>query len=209
MKLDKKYLKLILSLLISQALIYALVKFVQGNPYLVHSYLDDKIPFVNKFVWIYNLWYPYLFVSLYFVYKNNKDQFLHFLFSTALGTIICDIIFIILPTYVVRPAITGTGLSAFLLDVTYYFDTPALNCFPSAHCLFCFIYIITIIFSKNISKTFKAFTIITNTLIILSTLFIKQHSLFDVMGSFIIAIIAYITFNNKGLFKEAKELTKC
>jgi len=90
-----------------------------------------------------------------------------------------------------RPPIpTSTDfLTTLVLKITYYFDEPALNCFPSIHCLFCFQVIFSYITTKTINNKYKIFIITFAILIIISTVLVKQHYIFDVFASLLITII--------------------
>ena len=78
----------------------------------------------------------------------------------------------------------------FIIKATYFLDNPALNCFPSIHCLFCFQVILTTILSKNIKFKYKFLITIVSFLIIMSTVLVKQHYFLDILGALIICIIA-------------------
>ena len=89
-----------------------------------------------------------------------------------------------------RPIIPKSDLlTDFIIRITYYFDNPPLNCFPSIHCLFCFQVIYSYLFSKYDKKK-KWIFITISFLIIISTLFIKQHYIYDVISALLVCIIA-------------------
>ena len=109
-----------------------------------------------------------------------------------IATTICYIIYIAYPTIIVRPEINNNEMdiiTAFILKVTYYFDNPAINCFPSIHCLFCFQIMFTTLIIKNINPKNKAIIIIVALLITVSTLLVKQHYLYDMLSALILCII--------------------
>ena len=55
------------------AVIYFLIKSFISEFYLIGSTLDDKIPFIPIFIIPYSIWYPFIIVSYYFVFKNGID----------------------------------------------------------------------------------------------------------------------------------------
>ena len=55
---EKEFLKTSLSFLGIQAFLYWFIKIFQGNPVYISFFLDDKIPFIGQFIYIYNLFYP-------------------------------------------------------------------------------------------------------------------------------------------------------
>lgn len=75
----------------------------------------------------------------------------------------------------------------------YSSDTPT-NVFPSIHVyntLGCYIAIRKCEQLKNI-KWVQNITLVVTTLIILSTMFLKQHSFLDVIGAGVFALISYV-----------------
>ena len=97
-----------------------------------------------------------------------------------------------------RPEITSNIdiLTRSLLNITYYIDNPAINCFPSIHCLLCFQTSYMMIISHNINSKYKIISSLISVLIILSTVFIKQHYFYDIIGAFIIFIFTNIIYIN-------------
>ena len=183
-----------------EAAFYWIVKIFQYNYNTFYLNVDYTIPFINYFVYIYDLFYPFTFLCLFIMYKHDKKVYKNALIGLTIGFIICCIMFIIYPTIMIRPDVKVDSFTNFVLYVTYKADTPAINCFPSIHCLFMFQMIFSI--SKiSINKYKKLSLIIFAILVILSTLFIKQHYVMDVLVSFIIClminlIIKYKTSNN-------------
>ena len=119
-----------------------------------------------------------------------------------IGILLSDLTFLIYPTIIVRPEIEIKGFTDLILYLTYYFDTPAVNCVPSVHCLFCFISIYYVTLNKKIKTQIKVPIITYLILIILSTLFIKQHLLIDVVVASIYTIISIFLTNI--LYKKVK-----
>lgn len=183
-----------------QAILYWVLKLFQYDYNTIYLNLDYLIPFCKYFVYIYDLFYPFMFLVLYIMYKNDKRVYKNTLKCLIIGFIICDIIFLIYPTVINRPDVKINSLTNLVLFLTYYFDTPAINCFPSIHCLFMFQIIFSTI-NLNISKHIKIYIIIFSILVIISTLFIKQHYVLDVISSFIICLIINLIFKIKTINK--------
>ena len=57
------------------------------------------------------------------------------------------------------------------------------------HCTLCFIFIYLTLKLKDFKWYYKLLVIITNTLIIVSTLLIKQHVIWDVLAALLLVII--------------------
>lgn len=187
---NKKFLISISILLVGQAFFYWFLKFFQTNPHYLTFTIDQKIPFIPNFIYIYNTFYPFIFLALLYLFKHDEKVYMKGIISGIIGFLICDIIFLAYPTIMLRPPIPETNLlTDFILKVTFFFDTPALNCFPSIHCLFCFQIIYSFIFTKHIKLKKKIPVIIYSLLIIISTVLVKQHYLVDVISALSICII--------------------
>ena len=188
MKKYKKYLIFILITMGSQALIYFLIKLFINDYNIINSFLD--VPLIRPFIFIYDSWYPFIILITFIIYKHNKNLF-YILISTMLfSAFISQITFIAYPSMITRPTIEVHNLTDWLLDFTYKADTPAVNCLPSMHCIYCFITGFYILKCKEVSSKIR-FSIITYSfLIVLSTLFTKQHIIEDVLLAIIYTIIS-------------------
>jgi len=188
---NKKFLISISVLLIGQAFFYWFLKFFQTNPHYLNFNIDQKIPFIPNFIYIYNTFYPFMFITLLYLFKHDEKVYMKGIISGIIGFLICDIIFLAYPTIMLRPSIPKTNfLTNLILKITFFFDTPALNCFPSIHCLFCFQIIYSFIFTKHIKLKKKIPIIIYSLLIIISTVLVKQHYVVDIISALSICIIS-------------------
>lgn len=197
----KEFIKSTLIVLVLEAFLYFLIKnFI--NSYNTVSSLGFEFPLIKEFVYIYNSWYPFIFLASFIIYIKNKELYKKFILTMIIGILLSDLTFLIYPTIIVRPEIEIKGFTDLILYLTYYFDTPAVNCVPSVHCLFCFISIYYVILNKKIKTKIKVPIITYLILIILSTLFIKQHLLIDVVVASIYTIISILLTNI--LYKKVK-----
>ena len=202
--MNKDFLISISCLMKLQALIYYFIKFCQSD---YHYFIDSKIPFIPLSVYIYDIFYPFVFLIFYYIFCKDKKTYYNGIIAGIIGYLICDIIFYMYPTIMVRNDISGVNmdfLTSLVVKITYLYDEPPLNCFPSIHCLFCFQVIVTTIFSKNIKVKNKIIISIISLLIIISTLLVKQHYFYDVIGALIICIISNIALyiTKRILFKK-------
>lgn len=197
----KEFIKSTLIVLVLEAFLYFIIKnFI--NSYNTVSSLGFEFPLIKEFVYIYNSWYPFIFLASFIIYIKNKELYKKFILTMIIGILLSDLTFLIYPTIIVRPEIEIKGFTDLILYLTYYFDTPAVNCVPSVHCLFCFISIYYVILNKKIKTKIKVPIITYLILIILSTLFIKQHLLIDVVVASIYTIISILLTNI--LYKKVK-----
>ncbi len=69
-KKNKDFVISISILLVGQAILYWFLKLFQSNPTYIDYYLDDKIPFLGRFVYIYDTFYLFVFLAFYLLYKK-------------------------------------------------------------------------------------------------------------------------------------------
>ena len=105
--------------------------------------LDQAIPLVPGWMYIYFgcfLFWTVNYIMVARINRNDPDTFYRFVAADMISRLVCGIIFMVFPTTNVRPEVTGTGFSVFLLQFLYGLDQPT-NLFPSIHCLvswFCY-----------------------------------------------------------------------
>lgn len=192
-KLDLRILLITIGLIIFEAVIFFLTKPFIQNPYVLGSFLDDKIPFIQHFIWIYVFWYLMLLIVPCYVAKKNINSFYKYVITFVITTLIAGIIFVSFPNTVIRADIHQTDIASKLVKLIYSLDDPGINCLPSIHCLYSFLFIFTIIDTKEKSPIWMKLIVITlSILVVLSTLFIKQHVIYDAIASFIIGITIWI-----------------
>ena len=185
------FLYIVLPVII-QSILYFGVKFLAFDIHLIQSTFDDKLPFIPYFVYPYILWYLMLLFIPFIIYiyeKNNLkkyDQF--FLVCSSISILI----FLFFPTTINRIPIEVNSFSTFIVDIIYRVDTPILNCFPSIHALDSMLWIIFFLKNKKTPKVLRLIIIILSISVILSTLFIKQHVIYDLLGSIGVLIIGYL-----------------
>lgn len=195
-KVNKNRIIILILVLILQVSIYGITKLFQYNPIYLNNYFDEMIPFIPYFVIFYITWYPLLFLVPLLILKYNKKVFDRYIASMLAFIVVEALVFILVPTTMERSLIEVTNISTFIISIIYKFDT-AVNLFPSAHCAFAILFIISVFDVKEINSKYKILIMIISILIILSTLFIKQHVLIDVFGSLVMIPIYYILRKRK------------
>ena len=175
-----------------QSLMYLISRLFESHHHLIGNTIDTKIPFNIWFMIPYCLWYILIFIVPYFLYKKDKDNFIRYIYSYMICTLIANIIFIVYPTTVARPEITGKGILEFITSFIFKIDNPPMNCFPSLHCAMSMLFILFILEIKNVKKNVKITITLISILIMISTLYTKQHVFIDLISGVILAIITYI-----------------
>lgn len=173
-----------------------LEKHVTTDFNLIHLPIDDKIPFCEYFIIPYYLWFlfiPAVMIYLFFYSKREYYEACAFLF---IGMTIFLIICTVWPNGInLRQEITSDNVFSRLVEGLRKTDT-STNVFPSLHVFNTLGCLIALLKSKGLrDKKFillKILAGILSILIILSTLFLRQHSVVDVLGAFGLAVIMYI-----------------
>lgn len=167
--------------------------------------LDRAIPFVKEFIIPYVMWYPMVPLVFLYICLKDKETYCRMLISLAVSLIISYITFFFFQTTVPRPELVGNDVFTNIIRVLYSADRP-INCFPSIHVMTCFLMIEGVWFTKGKNTKFAVITTIVNVIIILSTVFIKQHVVLD--GVFGIAI-AFVTFMATNIFVKNQAMEFC
>lgn len=162
---------------------------------LIHVALDDYIPFCEIFVVPYLLWFAYVAVVVgYFFFKDREDykKCCIFLFT---GMTVFLIISTLWPNgQRLRPfVLPRDNVFTHLVAMLYSTDTPT-NLWPSIHVYNSLGCHIAITKSRHFKqhKGIRIASLILCISIIMSTMFIKQHSVFDVTTAFIMAAVMYV-----------------
>lgn len=162
---------------------------------VIHVALDDYIPFCEVFVIPYLLWFIYVAVTvMYFFFKDKDDYFKSctFLFT---GMTVFLLVSTLFPNgHHLRPFIMPRdNIFTQMVSCLYRADTPT-NLWPSIHVynsLGCHFAIVKSRHFEN-RKGIRLASLALCISIILSTMFLKQHSVFDVTTAFIMAAVMYL-----------------
>ena len=115
--------------------------------------------------------------------------------------IICYVTFYIFPTTVPRPTIITKDIFSRLVLSIYKNDNP-YNCFPSVHVVNAMIVSIYVNREKKFNKIIKIFSSLVAILIMISTMFIKQHVFLDVVSGIIVAYAVYMSVSSYDIIKK-------
>lgn len=149
--------------------------------YCMELPIDSMIPVVPAFLVIYVGAYLFWIVGYCTIARGGEQSCLELLSSDIIAKLICFVIFMILPTTAVRPEVTGTDVFSEGLRILYVID-PADNFFPSIHCLESWACFRGVARRKDCGTAFKAVCLAVAVSIFLSTLFLRQHMVVDVIG---------------------------
>jgi membrane-associated phospholipid phosphatase len=150
--------------------------------------IDNSIPLLPPAL------IPYLFASLLFIvfpiwvaiYSKPKE-FETYLISILFAAVISKIIYIVLPTFVIRPEITTEDFFSKAIILLYQNDYPN-NAAPSGHTFYT---LISFLYLRNWKRSFWLLWLIALLIILASTLLTKQHYVLDIVTGLILGFIAY------------------
>ena len=147
--------------------------------------LDTALPFLAPFVLFYVLAFVQWGLNYLLIARDSKELCYRFAFGNIIAKIICLFFFLLLPTTLARPEVTGTDLCSRLVRLIYTSDPP-VNLFPSIHCLESWCCIRASFLLKKSNRTYQTATLIMSLGVFASTLFIKQHVIADVFGGIVV-----------------------
>ena len=166
--------------------------------HLIHSLADDRIPFCQYFIIPYVLWYFFLIGTvIYFALScPSKKEYYQYLGTLGIGMTLFLLISYIYPNgQNMRPDLTGDGIFISAIRFLYKIDTPT-NIFPSMHVFNATASCVALFQNERCrrNRTFTVAQIVLTVSIVLSTMFLKQHSVADVMTALILNILCYQLF---------------
>ncbi len=159
--------------------------------HVIHCALDDMIPFSEGFLVFYCWWYVLLVLSLLYFFLYDIDSFRKLQIFIMITQAVAMMVYIIYPSIQTgRPAVMPRD--NFLCDVMafiYAFDTPTGVC-PSLHVAYSMGIASVWCKSRRVSRGWKAFVLISVILICISVVFVKQHSVIDIIAAVPVGMLA-------------------
>lgn len=161
---------------------------------VIHMNIDDHIPFLEIFVVPYFLWFGYVAISVLLLFFTDKSEYYKtcaFLFT---GMTIFLIISTLWPNghHLRLTEMPRDNVFTHMIEGLWKTDT-ATNLWPSIHVYNSIGAHLAITHSKVLEnkKGIKTASFILACSIVLSTVFIKQHSVFDMITAFILAAVMH------------------
>ena len=190
------HLKLLGGWFLYFVLFYLTERFIPAqNCYVVHSPLDDMIPFMEIFIVPYVFWYVLIALTLVYFALYNVENFKGFQKFIMASQFIPMLIYIVFPTMQeLRPNLDEIARSNIFKDLVgflYTIDTNTNVC-PSMHVAYSIGIASAWLKEKSASTVWKIFIVVNVILICLSTAFIKQHSVIDAFAAIPVCIVAEV-----------------
>lgn len=161
----------------------------------IHCMIDDKIPFMEAFIVPYLLWFAYIFVTVAYFVLFEQKEFNRLAWYLASGMTMFLIISYIYPNALdLRPDVyPRDNIFTDLVKNLQSTDTPT-NVLPSIHVYNTLCVTTALLLNERFAKSTlrRILIIILSVLIILSTMFLKQHSVIDVISAFFMAVVFFV-----------------
>jgi hypothetical protein len=150
--------------------------------------LDDHIPLLPIWAVPYLLslvWWGICFI--WALRKMNFALYRAFVISLLVSLATSYIIYLVYPTYVERPPLKEDGWAMQLMQLIYSSDRP-YNAFPSTHTFTTLL--ISLFWWQWYPRSWWIWSGIV-AIVLLSTLFTRQHNLPDLIGGIVLAVLGY------------------
>lgn len=171
-----------------------LEKAVTTHFHVIHTAADDYIPFCEYFVIPYLLWFFYVAWGIIYMAKNNKADYYRLCAFLFTGMTVFLIISTVYPNgHYLRPQyFEHHNIFTSLCEALYSTDTPT-NLFPSIHVYNSIGIHLAVMQNRELrkNKTVQMLSFLLMASIILATMFLKQHSVFDVTTALILSFVMY------------------
>lgn len=174
------------------ALFFALSNFVEPK-YIIHSPIDELIPFCEYFALPYVLWYVAFVGSMLLFAAKERKSFCKLIITLFIGSTICCFVYLFFQNTIILPQeTTKDNVFAWIAKLVWSGDNPTNAC-PSLHVFTSVVIGLVILTSEYFKKhkLAKWSIVILMLLICLSTMFIKQHSVIDVFCGGVMAMLIW------------------
>ena len=168
--------------------------------FIIYSPIDDMIPFCEYFIIFYLMWFPLMFLSLLYFLLKDKDAFIDLCFLMFTGMSISLLIYVIAPNGLdLRVEIASDNLFAWMVRMIQTVDDPTNVC-PSIHVASTLAIMMVVLKHREFRHPLlaKGGVSLISVSIILSTMFLKQHSIIDAAAGIALTLILYVITYHTG-----------
>ncbi len=164
--------------------------FPHENYHIIHCPLDALIPTIPVFFLPYALWWILFPGALvFFLFSGSKKEFLRLCFILFGGYTVCLIVYTVWSNGIeIRQPLPGHDFFSWCIRLLRSIDPPQNVC-PSMHVSSTVAIDITVQDCQELSRSVKIGERIVALLIILATMFIKQHSVVDVALGILLSLV--------------------
>lgn len=175
---------LLLVMIVILAGLYFILNVPTSSVHNLKTTIDDQIPRLAIFAIPYILYFPLLWGTIFYSWYKNRS-FKHLALAIIVVNLVAFVTYIFFQTNVPRQPVIEDGLLSDLLRFIYSKDQP-YNCFPSLHSALSTV--VATYFVCRKSKWAWVF-ICAAILVIISTLFVKQHYIVDAISGLVLGAV--------------------
>ena len=164
-----------------------------GGFHIIHTAVDDLIPVVEVFIIPYALWLPYLVIGMIAIAIRSRKLSRKTSYMLMAGMTLFIVISLVYPNALELRAAIPDRQNIFmdLIKYLHSIDTPT-DVLPSLHVYDAIVVAAGLHLTFRDKKVMLVLSDILTVLIVLSTMFIKQHSIIDVISAIILFIPVFI-----------------
>jgi hypothetical protein len=168
------------------------------NCHVIHSAVDDMIPFCEYFLVFYVGWFFLVAGSLLFFFLYDIDSFVCLQKFLIVTQLVAMAVYIVYPSIqLLRPeTFPRRNVFTWIMGIIYAFDTPTGVC-PSLHVAYSLGIWSVFMKRRESSVGFKVFLSVFVLGVCLSVMFVKQHSFVDVMWALPLCLLAELLVYGK------------
>ncbi|MCI8813085.1 MAG: phosphatase PAP2 family protein [Oscillibacter sp.] len=190
-------------------LFLALERMPTGRYWATQLPVDARIPFCEWFIIPYCLWYPFLVLTGLYLLRRDRAAFRRYMLFLGITFFASELIWFVLPNgQDLRPAaFSRENLLTALAAGLYRIDTNT-NVFPSVHVLGSVGAALAVRDCRcsEGKPLLRAGAALLAAAICLSTVFIKQHSVLDVVGGLLLGgLTARLVYRSSPAFRPSRE----
>jgi PAP2 superfamily. len=166
-----------------------------SNINIIEMKIDRLIPFCEFFIIPYFIWYFYILAAVIFFIFVNKKEYYQLATFLIIGMTIFLIVSYVYPNGQNLRPVTFERDNIFVTMVQQLYKTDtSTNILPSIHVFNTIGVHIAIADSKELgnNKLITGCSFVLMVSIILATMFLKQHSIIDVISGILLAIVCYL-----------------
>ncbi len=165
----------------------------QSRCHIVHSALDDMIPFLEGFAIPYCFWFLLIVISLGWFLLYDIDCFKKLQVFIMITQAVAMLVYIVWPSMQdLRPAVfPRDNFLTHVMAFIYRFDTPTGVC-PSLHVAYSLGMASCWCKCRKAPIWWKCFVVFAAAVISIATAFVKQHSVIDIFAALPLGVLAEI-----------------
>ena len=176
------------------AAFFTIEKYVTGPYWATQLPVDSLIPFCPYFIMFYMSWSPLLAVLGIYLILKDAEGFRRYIWMLALSFFSATVFCILVPNcQELRPAdLEVADIFTWAVQLTYDLDTNT-NVFPSVHVLGVMAALAAVWHTPGLRRpAWRWGVTLYAALIMVSTVFVKQHAVIDVLAGLLTGAIAYV-----------------